>query len=93
LQLGTVRFLGMFLADPTDVPAEVIAYVIKQVGAGDASCLDEYMGRRATRFEHTAQIAVEYGYAELGVGRSTESGAGARAFSRLDNRSYVNGTV
>lgn len=65
LQLGTVRFLGMFLADPTDVPAEVVAYVAEQVGAADASCLDGYMGRRATRFEHMAEIVAEHGYRDF----------------------------
>jgi len=84
LQLGTVRFLGMFLADPTDVPAEVIAYVIKQVGAGDASCLDGYMGRRATRFEHTAEIAVEYGYRDFA--------AAEKQLARwLDDRAWTTG--
>jgi hypothetical protein len=65
LQLGTVRFLGLFLADPTEVPAGVVAYVAGQVGAGDASCLDGYMRRRATRFEHTAEIVAEYGYRDF----------------------------
>lgn len=50
LQLGTVRFLGTFLAEPT----EVVAYVAEQVAAADASCLDGYLDRRATRFEHAA---------------------------------------
>jgi len=60
--LGTVRFLGTFLADPTDVPTAVVDYVAGQVGASDASCLKGYLSRRATRFEHTAEIVAAYGY-------------------------------
>ena len=60
--MGTVRFLGTFLADPTDVPTAVVDYVAGQVGASDASCLKGYLSRRATRFEHTAEIVAAYGY-------------------------------
>ncbi len=65
LQLGTVRFLGTFLADPTDVPTEVVDYVAAQVGAADASCLKGYLSRRPTRFEHVAEISQAYAYRDF----------------------------
>jgi TnpA family transposase len=84
LQLGTVRFLGAFLSDPTGVPVEVVAYVVEQVGAGDASCLNAYMGRRATRFEHAAEIVAAYGYRDF-------AGAEAQLVRWLGDRAWTTG--
>ena len=84
LQLGTVRFLGMFLADPTDVPTEVVDYVAEQVGAGDASCLKSYLGRRSTRFEHAAEIVAGYGYRDFAE-------AEAELVRWLDDRAWTTG--
>ncbi len=42
LQLCTVRFLGTFLSDPTDVPANVVQHLSKQLGIRDADCLERY---------------------------------------------------
>jgi TnpA family transposase len=56
LQLVTVRYLGTFLADPLDVPTEVVDYVAEQLGISDPSCLKAYMGREKTRFEHQWEI-------------------------------------
>ena len=61
LQAVTVRNLGMFLADPLDVPSELVTYLAEQLGIEDASCLPEYLGRRKTRFEHQGEIQQVYG--------------------------------
>jgi hypothetical protein len=84
LQLGTVRFLGTFLPDPTDVPRAVAGYVAEQVGAADASCLNGYLARRTTRLEHVAKIIAAYGYREFAA-------AEAELVRWLDDRAWTTG--
>ena len=64
LQLGTVRFLGTFLPDPTDVPANVATYVAHQLGLQDAASLAHYHSRD-THWDHAAEIQREYGYRDF----------------------------
>jgi hypothetical protein len=56
LQLTTVRSLGLFLADPLDVPSVVLEYLADQLTVSDPSCVKRYTERRATRFEHAEEI-------------------------------------
>lgn len=56
VQLGTVRFLGTFLPDPTDVPPAVAEYLAQQLGITDARVLTEYARRDATNREHAGDI-------------------------------------
>ncbi len=65
VQLGTVRQLGAFLADPVNVPTQVVDYVAGQLGIGDPSCLKTYAGREKTRLEHQWEIARLYGYRDF----------------------------
>ena len=65
LQLGTVRFLGMFLADPLDVPPVVVDYLAGQVGVADASSVRRYAERQSTQWEHAAEIRQAYGYRDF----------------------------
>ncbi len=65
LQLGTVRFVGVFLADPLDVPAAVVDYLAGQLGIADASSVKRCAERQSTRWEHAAEIRQVYGYRDF----------------------------
>jgi len=65
VQLGTVRQLGAFLAEPVAVPTQVVDYVAGQLGIGDPSCLKTYAGREKTRLEHQWEIARLHGYRDF----------------------------
>jgi hypothetical protein len=45
IQLGTVRFLGTFLPNPTAVPDNVVTYVANQLDLEDPDCLSQYASR------------------------------------------------
>ena len=70
LQLGTVRWLGVFLPDPTDVPAVVLEYLARQLEVEDPSCVGRYLERRRTRFEHAEEIKLASGLSEFADARS-----------------------
>ena len=51
VQLTTLLFIGRFLADPTDVPTEVVDYLAEQLDIADPSCVKDYRVREMTRLE------------------------------------------
>src|SRR6516225_3254394 len=65
LQLCTVRFLGTFLSDPTDVPAGVVKQLATQLGIRDVSCLSQYRERATTHQEHASEIQRRLGYRDF----------------------------
>ena len=64
LQLTTVRFLGTFLPDPTEVPNNVLHFIAQQIDA-DVENLAQYMSRKVTRYSHSSEIQTFYGYHEF----------------------------
>ena len=64
LQLGTVRFLGTFLDDPTAVPPGVVKTLGGQIGIRDAANLVHYTKGNAP-WRHSGEIRDRYGYQEF----------------------------
>lgn len=53
--LTTVRFLGVLLDDPDDVPVEVVDYLADQLAIADSSVLKAYGERENTRLDHVRE--------------------------------------
>jgi Domain of unknown function (DUF4158)/Tn3 transposase DDE domain len=63
LQICTVRYIGLFLADdPLAVPWEVIDYLAAQLGIEDSSRVKRYADRKPTAYDHAAEIRERFGY-------------------------------
>ncbi|KUL48527.1 transposase [Streptomyces violaceusniger] len=84
VQMTTVRFLGVFLDDPTDVPAEAVNYLAEQLGVADRSALKAYGERENTRLDHVRELRRVLEYTEF-----AESEAELRAW--VDARAWTTG--
>jgi len=56
VQAATVRYIGVFLKDPVDVPWPVVEFVAEQLGIEDSSCVPRYTTREMTAYEHAWEI-------------------------------------
>jgi hypothetical protein len=65
LQICTVRYIGLFLEDPLDVPWPVVEYLAEQLGINDPSCVKQYVERAKTAYEHSWEIRRRFGYHEF----------------------------
>jgi Domain of unknown function (DUF4158)/Tn3 transposase DDE domain len=60
LQLVTVRWLGVFLEDPLDVPVTVLDFVSEQLGISDPPQVKRYTERAKTKLDHQWEIRQVY---------------------------------
>lgn len=90
VQLGTVRCLGTFLADPLEVPWAAVEYLGRQLGIDDVSVVKRYCERDKTPLEHSWEIGQVYGYADFSAGQDGEARAGE--LSSVDLVNYNSAT-
>lgn len=64
LQLSTVRYLGIFLQDPLDVPRPVLQTLTQQLYLDAVEGLQVYRSAEQ-RWSHTAEIRAQYGYVDI----------------------------
>ncbi|MFD0271350.1 Tn3 family transposase [Streptomyces sp. NPDC127106] len=62
LQMCTVRYIGLFLEDPLDVPWPVVDHLAEQLEIEDVSQIKRYTERKPTAYEHAWEIRDAYGY-------------------------------
>jgi len=95
LQLTTVRSLGLFLADPLEVPDVVLDYLASQLEIADASCVARYTERRTTRFEHAEEIKQAGGLRDFAeVARELEDWVDARSWTTGDGpKAIINDAI
>jgi TnpA family transposase len=84
LQLTTVRYIGLFLEDPLEVPWPVVEYLAEQLRIEDPSCVKQYTGRKQTAYDHAWEIRDAYGYK---VYEDREMGRRFRTF--LHGRAWI----
>ncbi|MDH6238571.1 Tn3 family transposase [Cryobacterium sp. CG_9.6] len=64
-QIGTVRFLGVFLPNPAEVPRVVAEYLAGQLEIPDWRVLHDYARREGTNRLHAGEIQSAYGYRDF----------------------------
>ncbi|MDO0930026.1 DUF4158 domain-containing protein [Streptomyces sp. TG1A-8] len=84
VQLTGVRYLGRFMPDPRQVPAEVAEYLAEQLGIADASVLKEYGERDGTARTHAGEIQESGGWRDFAEVRDELS-------AWLDARAWTTG--
>ncbi len=65
VQLTSVRYLGRFMADPRQVPTEVVEYLAEQLGIADPSVVKEYGERDGTARTHAGEIQRDEGWRDF----------------------------
>ncbi|NEA59636.1 Tn3 family transposase [Streptomyces sp. SID13666] len=65
VQLTSVRYLGRFMPDPRQVPAEVAEYLAEQLEIADPWCLEQYGERDGTARSHAGEIQQAGGWRDF----------------------------